>query len=209
MMHEDQYAELHKHVEAEHFMGMSLAIKREWSVDDVWALPDDPAHKYEVVDGELLVSPSPRAVHQDAVSELGMLLRLYARNCGVGKALVAPFDVVFDYRGMTQPDVMVFGNVTREEMDRGAKERPLPMLMIEVLSPSTSMHDRYVKRGRYQRAGVECWIVDIEARLFEIWSPTASVPEILEAELIWHPVAAAMPFRLNLAEFFREVSGER
>ncbi len=209
MVHEDQHAELQKHVDAEHFMGMSLAIKREWSVDDVWALPDDPAHKYEVVDGELLVSPSPRLAHQRALLALSRALDVYVRIGDVFEVLFAPFDVVFDSRSMTQPDVMVFRALSEANGEVGAKDRPLPELVIEVLSPSTSMHDRYVKRGRYQRSGVECWIVDIEARMVEVWRPSAMVPEILETLLEWHPSGESSPFRLDLVAFFREVARQR
>jgi hypothetical protein len=54
------YEDLHFSAEAEQTMGMPIATERYWTVEDVWALPVDPHHRYEAVDGELLVSPSPR-----------------------------------------------------------------------------------------------------------------------------------------------------
>ena len=81
--------------------------------------------------------------------------------------------------------------------------------MIEVLSPGTARHDRIVKRPRYQRLGVELWIVDLDSRLAERWTPDADRPEIVTDTLVWHPVDAAHALEIRLGELFAEAMGEQ
>ena len=74
------------------------------------------------------------------------------------------------------------------------EEYGIPLLVVEVLSPSTARYDRLVKRHRYQRAGTrEYWIVDPDARLVERWRPDDERPEILEETLTWQPDPAQDP----------------
>ncbi|WP_411281165.1 Uma2 family endonuclease [Gemmatimonas sp.] len=75
---------------------MPIAHERRWSVEDVWALPDDPRHRYETVDGELLVSPMPRFAHQRAVAKLGLQIGVYLSGQAVGELMFSPYDVVLD-----------------------------------------------------------------------------------------------------------------
>jgi hypothetical protein len=76
-----------------------------------------------------------------------------------------------------------------------------------VLSPSTARFDRVVKRGRYQRAGIEYWIVDLDARLVEQWMPGGDRPRMYAQQLAWQPTGAATPLVLDLERFFDEVLG--
>ena len=189
-------------------MDTPVAKNHMWTVEEVWALPADLHHRYEVVDGALLVSPSPSLAHQRVILRLTMLFNQYLVGTRSGEVLMAPLDIVFDTVGMTQPDVMVFGKLSWEEARRDARTRPLPRLVIEVLSPSTALHDRYIKRDRYQRAGVECWIVDLSAQQIERWLPSAVVPEIYSDSIDWARGPAIEPLRLILAELFRDIEGD-
>lgn len=99
---------------------------------------------------------------------------------------------------------------------RGRGRRPVeeheirrPLLLIEVLSPSTARFDRVVKRARYQREGVEYWIVDLDARLVERWMPGADRPEIVTDEVRWQLAGAAEPCVVALDALFAEALGER
>jgi Uma2 family endonuclease len=105
---------------------------------------------------------------------------------------------------LVQPDVFV---VTREEARTGEWDRMRRLLLVaEVLSPSTARADRFVKRRRYQEAGVPLyWIVDTEVRQVEVWTPDAEFPRIERETLAWHPSGAATPFRIGLEELFRPV----
>ena len=107
---------------------------------------------------------------------------------------------------LVQPDVyvvpLVHGHRPRTDDERGS-----PLLFIEVLSPSTARYDRVVKRGRYQRANIEYWIVDLDSRLVERWLPGEDRPTIYAVQMAWQPAGAALPLAIELEPFFVEVSG--
>jgi Uma2 family endonuclease len=188
-------------------MAMPAASSRRWTADDVRALPDEPGKHFECVDGELLVSPSPRLPHQSMVMLLWRELEAYVRAQGIGCAFAAPGDMELDRFTLVQPDVYVLPLVDGRR-PRIAEEIGFPLLFVEVLSPSTARYDRVVKRGRYQRYGVEHWIVDLEARLVERWLPASERPEILTESIHWMPDGAATALVLALEPLFVESVGE-
>jgi Uma2 family endonuclease len=191
---------------ARHTMAMPALMPRIWTAAEVQALPDDPTHRYECVDGELLVSPTPRTLHQSAVTELALLLGPLVRSAGVGAIVCAPSDWVLDPRTLVQPDLYVVPLVEGRR-PRTDEERGHPLLFIEILSPSTARFDRVVKRGRYQRAGIEYWIVDLDSRLIERWLPGDERPSIHAERVEWQPANADAPFVIALEPFFTEVLG--
>jgi Uma2 family endonuclease len=188
-------------------MAMPAVSQRRWTADDVRALPDEPGKRFECVDGELLVSPSPRLPHQSMVLFVCRELETYARAQGIGCAFGAPGDLELDRFTLVQPDVFVLPLVDGRR-PRTLEEIGFPLLFIEVLSPSTARYDRIVKRGRYQRHGVEYWIVDLDARLLERWTPESERPEILTESVTWLPVGAASALTLSLTPLFVEAVGE-
>jgi Uma2 family endonuclease len=187
-------------------MGMPQ-LAPTWDRAQVLALPDD-RHRYELVDGELLVSPSPRYLHQHAVGAFYRLLHAHVREHGLGAAIFSPADLSFDGRQLLQPDVFVAPLVE----GRGPKDWSditVPLLVIEVLSRSTARYDRLVKRSFYQRSRVpEYWIVDLDARLVERWRPSDERPEILTDQLAWQPDPSQAPLVIDLAELFKEIGDE-
>jgi Uma2 family endonuclease len=178
-----------------------------WTPDEVRALPAD-GHRYEVVAGELLVTPSPSFSHQEATGRLLLALSAYLQGNSVGHAAFSPADLTPEPGALVQPDVFVVGLIAgRRPRDWADIERLL--LAIEVLSPSTARADRTVKRRLYQRAGVpEYWIVDLEARLVERWRPGDARPEILTDVLEWIPEEGLEPLRIELPQFFAQATGE-
>lgn len=199
---------LNSFAEAEHTVGMPIATERYWTVDDVWALPDDPHHRYEAVDGELLVSPSPRLLHQVAVGELYVVLHEYCRRVGTCMAVMAPSDVVVEEVNLVQPDVYAIRSLTPRERRSGARGLPLPLLTIEVLSPSTARADRLVKRRLFQRNAVEYWVVDLDARVIERWVPDAAEPEILSEWITWTAPGAALAMELDVVALMGRILGD-
>jgi Uma2 family endonuclease len=186
-----------------HIMGMPQAA-RDWTVQRVLALPED-GNRYEVVDGELLVTPSPTFHHQDAVFALARRLDPFVRSVGAGYLSISPADIELDDLTLVQPDLFVFELPGGRRPERW-KDITKLLLAIEVLSPSTARADRHVKRRRYQRHGVsEYWIVDLDSRLVERWRPGDDRPEILSETLAWQVAEAAQPFELDLPAFFAEV----
>jgi Uma2 family endonuclease len=187
-------------------MHMAIAA-REWTAAEVQALPAD-GNRYEVIDGELLVSPSPSWTHQDAVFQLALRLSEYGKANRIAHIIIAPADVVYDSRTMVEPDVFAVPLVG-DRKPRTWVEAERLLLAVEVLSPSTARADRTLKRRLYQRQNVpEYWIVDVDGRLVERWRPGGERPELLTEELDWRPSEAHPPLAISLEEYFREVIGE-
>ena len=115
----------------------------------------------ELIDGELVVSPSPEPAHQRTVVHLTIELGLFARSHG-HVLLTGPMDVLVEPRTVVQPDLLLI----RAERRPPQFTRPItipPDLAIEVLSPSNRSHDLVRKRAIYQRFGVrELWFVDLD-----------------------------------------------
>ena len=187
-------------------MAMPALPAHRWTADDVRALPDEPGKRFECVDGDLLVSPSPRLPHQSAVGYLYEVLAAHCRTHGVGAVFMAPGDIELDRFTLVQPDVFVLPLVNGRR-PRTAEEIGQPLLFIEVLSPSTARYDRVVKRGRYQRAAIDYWIVDLEARLVERWLPDSDRPFIHTDHIAWS-TSAAPDVRLELPPLFVDALGE-
>ena len=184
-------------------MGMPQATNN-WTVERVLALPDD-GNRYEVVDGELLVSPSPELYHQEAVLAIAVRLRSHAQSAGVGHVSISPADIELDEKTLVQPDVFVWERSAGPLPQHWKDVRSL-LLAIEVLSPSSARVDRHVKRLRYQRHGIpEYWIVDLDSRLFERWRPGDDRPEILHDAIEWAPDKAESSLTIDIQGFFREV----
>jgi Uma2 family endonuclease len=188
-------------------MAMPAVAPHRWTAADVRALPDDPGRRMECVDGALLVSPSPRLPHQLAVGALFRALDAFVRAHGAGTVVMAPSDLELDPFTLVQPDLFVLPLV-HGRVPRAVDESGPALLIVEVLSPSTAHADRVVKRQRYQRSGVEYWIVDLDARLVERWRPDASRPEICTEILTWEIALVPASLTLGLAPLFAEVLGE-
>lgn len=82
------------------------------------------------------------------------------------------------------------------------------MVAAEVLSPSSSRHDRVAKRRVYTRHVPEYWIVDLDARLIERWPMSGERPEVTPEALEWHTAGATKPFRLDLSKYFASIFHE-
>lgn len=177
-----------------------------FKADDIWDTPDD-GNRYEVIDGELFVTPSPALLHQRAAFALGVLLSGYVKTHAVGDVLLAPADVLSAKHVMVQPDVFVVPLIEGRKPVSWEETGRL-LLAVEILSPSTARADRHVKRRLYQRERVpEYWIVDVDARLVERWRPEDERPEILAEQLEWKPEPGAPPLVIGLPAYFRDVTG--
>ena len=186
------------------------AVKRRWTLREVRQLIDESplaTPRYELVDGELLVTPSPNWSHQTAVGRILTLLNEYLKRQSVGRANLAPLDVLVAWVSLVHPDVLVGPVPHAKRLLAEMPAREL-LLAVEVLSPSSGRHDRVKKRPHYQRHVPEYWIVDLDARIIERWRPGDDRPEILADVLEWAPAGSTEPLRLDLAPFFAEVFDE-
>lgn len=182
-------------------MGMpALSPPPYWTATMVRALPDD-GNRYECIDGELLVTPSPLNIHQAVVGELYRALFPYVREQGLGYVQVSPLDVELDDGMIVQPDVLAFR--LTPSVSAGRIHGPDLHLVVEVLSPGTARRDRGLKRRFYERIGVhEYWIVHPASRLLERWRPGAGAAEFEDGEIRWHPEGASAPLLIDLPALF-------
>jgi Uma2 family endonuclease len=137
-------------------------IQRPYTADDLATLPDD-GRKYEVIGGELLVSPSPAERHQRISDRLHRRIGDYVEDNDIGVTYAAAFDVHLTEHDIVQPDILVVlkANVSRL---REVGMEGAPDLVIEIISPSSAGIDRIRKAATYATFGVpEYWIVDPEA----------------------------------------------
>lgn len=183
-------------------MGMVAPVY--FTTDMVRALPED-GKRYELVRGELLVSPSPRLWHQELVTRLGETIRQYLRDEPVGHLLISPADISWGSRDtLLQPDLFVVPLAQARTMDWNRLTDLL--LVIEVLSPSTARADRFTKRREYQARGVQLYlIVDGDSRSVEAWTPADDFPATVDGAITWQPAGAKVPFVLPLEVLFRPI----
>jgi Uma2 family endonuclease len=181
-------------------MGMP-AQHTEWTAEMARALPDD-GKRYEVLDGELYVSPSPSWRNQAVPHRLFLIIHPYVEVHGLGWTRMSPADIEFSPRRLVQPDLFVVPDDGAGEPAFWADVKRL-LLAVEALSPTTARYDRQRKRPLYQDEGVpEFWILDIDSRLVERWRPRDERPEVITDILVWQPKPGIEPLRIELARVF-------
>lgn len=182
---------------------LMLEVAKHWTAADLAALPDD-GKRYEIVGGELFMSPAPAWRHQIVVGRLHVALVPYVETHRIGTAVLAPADVDVSDDTVVEPDMFVVPLVDGRAPRRWSDVNRL-LLAIEVLSPSTARLDRVVKRKLYQRIGAgEYWIVDPDSALIERWRPDDERPEVLHERIEWLPDGATGPLALHLTALFAE-----
>jgi Uma2 family endonuclease len=183
-------------------MGMPAALEQYYTREMVLAFPDD-GNRYELVYGELLVSPSPVTPHQRVVGRVYHALANYIEANPVGEVLLSPADISWGrpYDVLVQPDVFVVGHPDAGTDDWSAMRTF--HLFIEVLSPSTARYDRFTKRRLYQDMKVPLyWVIDVAHQRAEIWTPEATAPVMESNRLEWGLPGSAEPFALELKTLF-------
>jgi Uma2 family endonuclease len=171
-----------------------------WTAEMLPALPDD-GNKYEVIDGELYVTPRPSIAHQLVVVALGSTLFEYLR--ALESAVVLPDIEVRDGdRTAVRPDLVVTplhgGRVPPHPLDGHAL-----LLAVEILSPATRAVDLGAKRELYARLEIpEYWTVDIEQRVVERWHRGAASAEVNEGLLVWRLSGNTPELLIELEEIF-------
>lgn len=142
-----------------------MAEGATYTYADLAALPEDNVRR-EILDGELIVSPSPGRRHQQVLGRLHLLFGNHVAAHGGGEVFFWPFDIVFEDRNVLEPDLLF---VAGDQMDilTDKNVRGVPALVVEVVSKSRM--DRVRKRDLYARFGVpEYWVVDPESDRVEV-----------------------------------------
>jgi Uma2 family endonuclease len=141
--------------------------------EDFLRLPDDGL-RHEIIDGEHYVTPSPNLRHQELALRLAVSLSNHIDDrLDRGRVFIAPFDVVFSFHDIVEPDVIF---VAPDQLDilTDKNIQGTPAMVIEILSPSTRKRDRQIKRMLYERMGVrEYWLVDPELNVVTIYRRAA------------------------------------
>jgi Uma2 family endonuclease len=143
---------------------MAPEPRRKLDYSDLQATPND-GKRYELLQGELFVTPSPSTVHQRVSRRLQRQLEDYFHGRATGEVFNAPLDVIFTPHDVLEPDLLVVAD--QSHISKRGVEKP-PLLVIEILSPSTRKVDLGLKYRRYAELGVQhYWIVDPDQRRME------------------------------------------
>src|SRR5688500_11376079 len=186
--------------------GITMAThprRGRWTYEEFARLPED-GNRYEVIAGELYVTPSPRPRHQEVVGYLVRKLGTFVEEGRLGIVYPGPIDVLFAEGDYFAPD-LVFVRRDRKEIvsDRGIEAAP--DLVIEIMSASTGARDRGIKRERYALFGVaDYWLVDVDARRIERhrFAPLRDL-EVFTDTLTWQPIGGGPALTLSVPDVFR------
>lgn len=160
---------------------MPVRSRRRWTLEEVERLVEErPGYtpRYELVDGELLVTPAPSDWHQRIIAAIGFALRPYVVAHALGEIRFGPGKMHLVGGERYEPDQFIIPAIDGRLAPLGAELTPL--LVVEALSPDSSRHDRITKRRAFQGERVPTyWIVDGDAETFEVWHPAdaSSLPE--------------------------------
>jgi Uma2 family endonuclease len=136
--------------------------------EDYVLLPND-RNRYEILEGELTVTPAPSTKHQSASANLFKLLSRHIDDRKLGKLFYAPVDLILDPTTILQPDLLFVFSAHQHIITERAIEG-IPDLVVEILSPTTSRTDRVTKAQIYARHKVPAyWIVDPDQESIEIY----------------------------------------
>jgi Uma2 family endonuclease len=136
--------------------------------DEYRLLPED-GKRYELMDGDLFVSPAPSTRHQTVSRRLQFALMQSLEVPGLAQIFNAPCDVIFEPTSVVQPDLVIVGAARAHIITARAIEG-VPDVVVEILSPGGSDRDEHLKRRLYERYGVpEYWVVEPEHDFVTVW----------------------------------------
>jgi len=180
-------------------MAMPLVLPT-YTVDQVRAFPDD-GNRYELVEGMLLVTPSPAPDHQIVATRLVIAIGEYLQPLGLAY-VAGPREIEVAPKLHLEPDVLVFPSTSRRRKWTDITEW---WLAVEVLSPSSRYYDRDYKLEAYLSVGVEeVWLVDLDRGCIEVSARDGRRLVPRSKTLPWHPAAMPVALDLDLLELFRD-----
>jgi len=145
----------------------TIVEKRKYTYEDYLKTPDDV--RYELIEGELIMTPSPVTRHQRISILLASEILRYVLDNNLGEVFAAPYDVVLSNENVSQPDIL-FISKDRVDIITEKNVQGAPDLIIEILSESTAYRDAIQKKRLYARFGVkEYWIVAPDDKLVEVY----------------------------------------
>ena len=143
----------------------TIDTSKKWTVADYLQLGED--FRYQLINGELIMSPAPNPYHQKVSSNLHVILKNYAMKIK-GESYYSPIDIYLNDYNVYQPDLILLTEASLQNISNRGIEGA-PELVVEILSPSNSHFDRYQKKETYQKFGVkEYWMIDPNNKSIEI-----------------------------------------
>jgi Uma2 family endonuclease len=144
-----------------------MESKPRWTVADYMAMDDD--RRWELLDGELIMAPSPNTFHQRSITKLSYYIQGHVIEHDLGEIMDAPYDVALSDVTVVQPDLTFVKKERMAELYDGHGITGAPDLVVEVQMPATKRRDRHQKRHLYAEAGVP-WLLFVEpkAQLVEV-----------------------------------------
>ena len=137
--------------------------------DDFLLFPDD-GRRHELIDGEHYVTPSPNIRHQTILGNVYFLIRTWLEQHPVGRAFMAPLDVVFTQFDVVEPDLLFVSRNRAAGILTAKHVTGAPDIVVEIGSPSTRKRDETIKRRLYERSGVsEYWVVDPDLDVVRVY----------------------------------------
>jgi Uma2 family endonuclease len=185
---------------------MSTVLAEPFTAAEYYEMPEG-GPRFQLIEGELCMSPSPNRQHQKLIANLFLALGNHVRERDLGEVYFSPFDVELDVHNVYQPDLCFFSHARERHLTKQGASGP-PDFVIEILSPKTAKFDRQQKLHNYARAGVrEYWIVDPATRSVTVHllesAPTATPATHSDPAL--RLTAQAVPgFTVSLADVFAE-----
>jgi Uma2 family endonuclease len=186
-----------------------MAIQsRSLTYEDLQRMRETRDERLELIEGEIVVTPSPSLTHQIVIHRLDVLLDRAIVESDLGLVIGAPFDVYLDEQNVPQPDLMVV-LWDRERVLGSARLESAPSLAIEIISPSSATKDRVTKRNLYARYGVpEYWLVDPDAKTVIIFSDPQDGHYQVEKRTSEVAISATIPaLSADLKALFAPVPG--
>lgn len=177
---------------------MQMAQPMAWTLQDLDRLPDD-GNKYEVLHGDLFVTPPPTLDHETAIARLNRLLVRFLDKHELGLVFIGR-PAIRTSDSHVEPDLVV-----RSESPPKTRweDAPLPLLVVEVLSPSTKRRDRGPKRSFYvDEVNIpDYWIVDTEERAITVIRPGVADLNVID-RFEWSPAGAGATLEVTLHDVF-------
>jgi Uma2 family endonuclease len=176
------------------------SVPLRWTPELVQSLPAD-GNRYECLDGVLLVTPSPGLTHQRVLMRLTYVIAPYVQRHALGELFNVAADLQLGDEALLQPDLFV---IAADHPPMAAWEDVSRLLLaVEVISPSSRRFDRREKRRYYLSHGVpDYWTVDLDGMAIERWHADRDTPDVVTDTIVWHPVGAGEPCRIDVRALF-------
>lgn len=183
-------------------MGQAVIDKKKYTYEDYLKIPDDK--RYELIGGELFVTPSPITRHQRISRELAFFLQQFVKEKRLGEVFYAPFDVYLNSENVVQPDILYVSqgrlSIIGEKNIQGA-----PDITVEIISESSAYRDLVQKKKLYARFGVkEFWVVIPEQETVEIYALKDAMYEMrktyVKSDLLESSILSGL--QISLKEIF-------